>query len=85
MHLPHPLADVLAATVPDAVVECVAAWPTDLVDVEVGNGVASGDVRLPATTPPAAPVPVDAARVRALVVALRALLAALEPAASPAP
>lgn len=86
LHMPRPLADALAATVPEAVVECIATWPTSIVDLEVAHAVASASVGLPAAPPPVRPVPpvpIDARDVRALVLALRALVTALGPGASP--
>lgn len=75
LRLACPLADMLAADVPAAVVDCVGRWPVDIVDVEVVDGVAAGSLRLPAE----GPIAVDAARVRELVGELRALLAAASP------
>jgi hypothetical protein len=48
LKLPQPLADVLSARIPEAVVDCVARWPTDIVDVEVAGGVATGELALAA-------------------------------------
>lgn len=73
LRMAQPLADVLAATVPEAIVECIARWPADLVDLEVERGVASAAFRVAGP----APIAIDAARVRALVLSLRALVTAL--------
>jgi hypothetical protein len=92
LRLAQPLADVLAFGMPEAVVDCVARWPTDIVDVQVADGVASGTIALvPAAAgdgdgdgdAATAPLATDPERVRTLLLSLRALLAALVPAAAP--
>lgn len=79
--LDQPLADVLAAGTPEPVVLAVAAWPTDVRHVAVADGVATGQVALAGEG--TAPVALDPAGARALVLALRGLLTALEPATTP--
>ena len=72
----HPASDALAATTPEALVDKLVAWPPELRDLHVHEGVASASLVL------AEPV-VVAARVRELVEGLRAVLAAIDPATSP--
>ena len=60
--------------------EQLAGWPADVIDLRVADGVASAILPLPAD---AARPRLDAARVRGLIEALRAVLVALEPGASP--
>jgi hypothetical protein len=79
LRLAQPLADVLHVRVSDAVLDCVARWPPDLVDLVVEGGVASASLPLAQTDPRA----IDVTRVRALVTSLRALIAALGPTTSP--
>jgi hypothetical protein len=75
LSMPRPAADALSAATPEALVGPLAAWPDDFRDLHVHDGVVSASYVCGAT--------VDAARVRALVEALRAVLAVLEPGASP--
>lgn len=77
--LAHPAADVIGSTAPGAVADVVARWPADLVELHLGNGVATASLPLAA----GAPCIVDAARVRELVESLHAVLAALAPEAGP--
>jgi hypothetical protein len=76
LSMPRPASDALATSTPEALVEKLTAWPADLHDLHVNDGVASASLRLETAK-------VDAARVRELVEALRAVLAAIDPAASP--
>ncbi len=57
----------------------LTAWPHDFVDLRVRDGVASASWAVPAGDAPV----LDATRVRELVLALRSLLLALEPAVGP--
>ena len=77
--LPHPAAEVASAGASGAVAEVVARWPADIVDLHLGNGVAAASLQLS----PGPPCVVDAARVRGLVDALCAVLAAIAPEAGP--
>jgi hypothetical protein len=71
----HPAAD--AANAPPPLRALLAAWPDDFFDLEIANGVARAILLVPA------PRAADAGRVRELAVALRALLAALDPVSGP--
>jgi hypothetical protein len=75
--LPQPGPDALGHPTAERLVPLLAAWPTDLVDLRIAGGTASATWRL------ADDRVGDAARVRGLVEALRAVLAALEPSAGP--
>lgn len=75
LSMPNPAADALAATTPESLVTQLTSWPAEFRDLHVHDGVVSASYLCGAN--------VDAARVRALVEALRAVLAALEPGASP--
>jgi hypothetical protein len=75
LSMPRPAADALAANTPEHLVVPLTSWPDDFRDLHVHDGVVSASYVCGAT--------VDAARVRALVEALRAVLAVLEPGASP--
>lgn len=77
--LPRPAADVSGAPSASQLVDLVARWPDDWLDLHVVDGVASALLRLPAGDPPRA----DAARARELVAALRAVLVALDPGRGP--
>jgi len=77
--LPRPAADVLAAPSASQLVELVTRWPDDVTELRVRDGVASARLQLPVGAPP----PVEAARARELVAALRAVLVALEPGRGP--
>lgn len=74
LSLPRPAADAL--TVPEHLVSQLVAWPADFRDLHVHDGVVGASLVLDGPR-------VDAARVRELVLALRAVLAAIDPAASP--
>jgi hypothetical protein len=76
LSLPRPASDALAASTPENLVERLTAWPADFRDLHVSDGVVSASLLL--ETPA-----VDAARVRELVEALRAVLVAIDPGASP--
>ena len=76
---PRPAADVLGDPAGDRLVEQVTRWPAEIVDLRVEDGVASASLRLA----PGAGPEVDAARVRELVLGLRAVLVALAPATGP--
>ena len=76
LSMPRPASDALATSTPEALVEKLTAWPADFHDLHVSDGVVSASLRLETAK-------VDAARVRELVEALRAVLAAIDPAASP--
>jgi hypothetical protein len=71
--LARPNVDVLRPGAAEPLVELLTAWPADLIELRVVDGVASASYALPAGDRPA----VDAARVRELVEALRAVLGAL--------
>ena len=75
LSMPRPAADALAASTPEALVERLTAWPADFRDLHVGDGVASASLAIEGA--------VDAARVRELVEALRAVLVAIDPGVSP--
>jgi hypothetical protein len=75
LSMPRPAADALAANTPEHLVAQLTAWPDEFRDLHVHDGVVSASYICGAT--------VDAAHMRALVEALRAALAALEPAVSP--
>jgi len=77
--LPHPATDVLGDPMAEPLVEAVTRWPADYRELRVTDGVAGATYTLPTSDP----VVVDAARVRALVDALRAVLLALDPGAGP--
>ncbi len=79
LHLPRPLADVLTVRASDAVLDCLARWPAELVDLADHDGVAAASLPLTGDGPRA----IDPERARALLHALRALVAALDPAGSP--
>ncbi|MBA3395956.1 MAG: hypothetical protein H0T89_25215 [Deltaproteobacteria bacterium] len=74
--LSRPAADALAASTPEALVAQLVAWPADIVDLQIADGVASAWRPITGGSAEA-----DAAS--ELVRLLRALLAALEPAAGP--
>ena len=76
LSMPRPAADALAASTPESLVEKLTAWPPDFRDLHVADGVVSASLLLDGAT-------VDAARVRELVEALRAVLVAIDPGASP--
>ncbi len=76
LSLPRPAADALAASTPEALVDKLTAWPAEFRDLHIHDGVVSASLLLDGPS-------VDAARVRELVEALRAVLAAIDPAASP--
>ena len=77
LSMPRPAADALAASTPEVLVEKLTAWPPDFRDLHVHDGVVTASLAI------AEPAAVDAARVRELVEALRTVLAALDPGASP--
>ena len=79
MRLPRPASDILGVNAAERLVELITRWSSDVVNLEVENGVVSAALLLPAGDPPVA----DAARVRELVGNLRAVLAALLPDATP--
>jgi hypothetical protein len=77
LSLPRPGPDALGDATAERLIPQLAAWPTDLTDLRIADGIAAATWQLPADRT------ADAARVRALVEALRALLATLEPGAGP--
>ena len=74
--LAHPFDEYDAEAVPAAIRELLARWPGDFTDLRIADGIASAAWVL-------GDGPADAARVRELVLALRGLLAALDPSAGP--
>jgi hypothetical protein len=76
LSLPRPASDALATSTPEALVEKLTAWPADLRDLHISDGVVSASLLVTGAK-------VDAARVRELVEALRAVLVAIDPGASP--
>jgi hypothetical protein len=76
LSMPRPAADALAASTPENLVERLTSWPADFRDLHVHDGVVSASLVLAGPS-------VDAARVRELVEALRAVLAAIEPMSGP--
>lgn len=70
--LAAPARDALASPAPEGAIAQLVAWPVDIVDLAVTDGVVS-----------AARPTTDAASARELVRALRALLAVLDPGAGP--
>lgn len=74
--LAHPVVDCETEPVAAPVRDLLSRWPADFVDLSVADGIASAAWRL-------GDGQADAARVRELVMALRSLLAALEPGAGP--
>lgn len=81
LSLAHPAADVLGANVAEALVDLLTRWPANIMDLHVTDGTASA--RLAAPVVETGVVAFDAARVRELVLALAAVLSALEPGAGP--
>jgi hypothetical protein len=78
--LAHPASDVLhAEPAIERLVERVSAWPPELVELRVTDGVASAAYVIPAGDPPV----VETSRVRELIEALRGVLVALDPGAGP--
>jgi hypothetical protein len=77
--LPHPAADVLADPLAEPLVESVTRWPAEYRELRVTDGVAGASYGLVAGEA----IVVEAARVRELVEALRAVLVALDPGAGP--
>jgi hypothetical protein len=75
LSLPRPTLDVFGAPSANQLVELVAQWPEDIVELRVADGIASAHLQLPAAA--------DAARVRKLVAGLRAVLVALDPGRGP--
>ena len=74
--LAQPVAEAAGEPAAEPVRELLARWPEDFVDLRVAEGIASAAWRF-------GEGPLDAARVRELALALRGLLAALEPGAGP--
>ncbi|MBA3452488.1 MAG: hypothetical protein H0T42_05255 [Deltaproteobacteria bacterium] len=79
LSLPRPARDVLGNVGAENIVDLVTRWPAEIIDLRVVDGVASAAFGVPEGTAPV----IDAARVRGLVEALRAVLAALDPGAGP--
>ncbi|MEO8703015.1 MAG: hypothetical protein ABI867_23415 [Kofleriaceae bacterium] len=77
--LARPATDVLADPAHARIVERVAAWQPDVVDLLVSDGVASAAYVLPGHAPPV----VETSRIRELIEALRGVLVALDPGAGP--
>jgi hypothetical protein len=77
--LAHPAADVLQAGAAERLVDSVTRWPLDVANLRVHDGVASAELVVPEGARPV----IDAERVRALIEALRAVLATLDPGAGP--
>jgi len=77
--LPRPARDVLGNVGAEKVVELVTRWSTDIADLRVLDGVASAWLPVPDGEAPV----IDAARVRELVLGLRAVLVALDPGTGP--
>jgi hypothetical protein len=75
--LAHPAAEVASDPGASSIRERVAAWPADLIELQITNGVASAAYLLPAGASPV----LETARVRELAEALRSVLAALDPGA----
>lgn len=79
LELARPREQILSTKNVEALVEHVVAWPDDIVELRIRDGVASALWLLPDGKLPT----VDAARVRQLVEGLRAALTALAPGAGP--
>jgi len=79
LSLPRPARDVLGNVGAEPLVELVTRWSTEIADLRVIDGVASAWFPVPDGKPPV----IDAARVRELVLGLRAVLVALEPGTGP--
>jgi hypothetical protein len=77
--LPRPASDVLVVIAAERLIDQLTRWPEDLVNLRVADGVASASHVLSSEARPA----IDVARVRELVHALRAVLAALDPGGGP--
>jgi hypothetical protein len=79
LDLAHPRAEILSTKNVEPIVEQVVAWPADVVQLRIADGVASALWLLPDGARPA----VDADRVHQLVGELATMLAALAPGAGP--
>jgi hypothetical protein len=77
--LPRPARDVLGNVGAEKIVDMVTRWSTEIADLRVIDGVASAAFAVPEGDAPV----IDAARVRELVEALRAVLVALDPGTGP--
>lgn len=76
--LPRPASDVLVVIAAERLIDQVTRWPEDVVNLRVADGVASASLLVSGERPT-----IDVARVRELVLALRAVLAALDPGGGP--
>lgn len=79
LYLANPREEILSTKSVESLVELVVAWPADVVELRIQDGVASALWLLPDGKLPV----VDATRVRQLVESLRAALTALAPGAGP--
>jgi hypothetical protein len=76
LSLRDPAADVLGDPAAERLVDPVTRWPADFIDLRVTDGVASASYVVVGAA-------LDAKRARELVLALRAVLAALDPGTGP--